>query len=125
MLDGYSGVILIGRCDVYMLKELKAICKNIVCSALNPFSAGLDQVCCDGTEIAKLVVQYLLSLGHKRIGYLGMCSGECRYIGYHQTMIERDLNIDASDIFDVSDTEEGGLSAAERYCAVSHPPEIP
>ena len=42
-------------------------------------------------KIASAAVEYLISLGHKNIGYVGQCHSEDRYNGYLETLKRHDL----------------------------------
>lgn len=122
LLSKYTGIVLIGKCAIYTLKRVIAACKNIVCTGLNPYFVEIDQVCCDGQDIAKAAVRHFILGGHKRIGYIGECSGDVRFLGYQQTMVEHDINFDTASIFDVPQTKEGGLQAAARFLQLTTRP---
>ena len=58
-------------------------------------------------------MNYLISLGHKKIAYIGDCSYEARYIGYYQSLISHSLPLDYSNIYPTSQTREEGMKTME------------
>lgn len=75
---GASGVVILGRCDKSTIAAIKKSIRNICCVGLNYFKPEYDQVICDGMEASKAAVNYLISLGHKKIGYIGEAMDEIR-----------------------------------------------
>ena len=70
-------------------------------------------VICSGTTAAVTAMNYLISLGHKKIAYIGDCSYEARYIGYYQSLISHNLPLDYSNIYPTSQTREEGMKTME------------
>lgn len=114
-LRGVDGLVLLGKCKVHSLTSLRAICKHISCTGMNPYQLDLDQVYCNGEHIARSAVQHLLARGHKKIGYVGECNGDVRYFGYRQAVKSGGLEMDTPYVFDVPQTAEGGREAARRF----------
>ena len=56
-------------------------------------------------------VEYLISLGHTKIAYIGDCSYESRYVGYCETLINHLLPIDYRIIIPTNQTEQEGSDA--------------
>ncbi len=88
-----DGVIILGRCSESLLKKVKKKNKNIVGIWRNSTDFLVDEVICDGKKAADMAVEYLISLGHKKIAYIGDCSFETRYVGYTETLISHDIPI--------------------------------
>lgn len=93
-LRGSGGVIILGRCSQSLLDRIKAQNKNIVGIWRNSQDFNVDEVICDGRKAAIMAVEHLLSLGHKKIAYIGGCSNEQRYIGYCDVMFGSNIPID-------------------------------
>lgn len=91
------------------------MCKNLICTGLNPYYMDIDQLYCNGERIARSAVQHFISKGHRKIGYVGECSGDVRYLGYQQTLKDVGLDVDALYVFEVPQTMEGGREAARRF----------
>lgn len=51
---------------------------QIIYTGLNPLDADYDQVICAGNAVASDAVKHLISLGHKKIGYIGETKNEIR-----------------------------------------------
>ena len=66
---------------------------------------------CDGREAARQAVTYLIEKGHQKIGYIGDCSNESRYVGYTETMILHQLPLDYDCIVSTDHTEQTGYEA--------------
>ncbi|HWQ41749.1 MAG TPA: LacI family DNA-binding transcriptional regulator [Desulfosporosinus sp.] len=77
------GAILLGRFDdTKAFTRLEAKYKNLIFVGRNVINASWDQVLYSGYEAAKLAMEYLISNGHRRIGYIGETGGEARYQAY-------------------------------------------
>lgn len=109
-----SGIVVLGRCSSATLQRLHSIYRQMICVGLNAFSDKYDQVICNGHAAAAQAVNYLVSKGHRRIGYVGECYAESRYIGYRETMMREKLPMHASLVYEVMQTEMGGMHAAQR-----------
>lgn len=103
-----NGVIVLGKCDKNILNQIKKKFKNIICVGLNYSDFEYDQVICNGQKAAKIAVEYLIKLGHKKIGYVGECTTESRFLGYKQTLSDNKINIDKKFIFETIQSELGG-----------------
>ena len=82
-----DGIILLGKCPSELISPLQNHYHNIVGIDRNPTDFAYDEVICNGTNAAISAMNYLISLGHKKIAYIGDCSYEARYIGYYQSLI--------------------------------------
>lgn len=114
---GASGVVILGRCDKSTIAAIKKSIRNICCVGLNYFKPEYDQVICDGMEASKAAVNYLISLGHKKIGYIGEAMDEIRYVGYRNAMIENQLTTESRYVANVLQSYEGGYKGAKKLVA--------
>lgn len=95
-LKNCDGVIIVGRCTRTLLDRVKEQNKNVVGIWRNAQNFNVDEVICDGKKAAETAMEHLLSLGHKKIAYIGSCSNEQRYVGYCDTMFGHHIPIDYS-----------------------------
>ncbi len=110
-----DGLVIIGKCAPHALKQLKNVFQNIVSVNRNSTNYEVDEVICDGKKIARLAVEYLISLGHESIAYVGECDREARYKGYTKALSEHDLTIDPRFIADIHQSEQEGYRAMEEF----------
>ncbi len=106
-----DGVIILGRCSKDLLSQIEAQNRNIVGIWRNSMDFDVDEVICDGEKAAAMAMDYLLSLGHQRIAYIGDCSYESRYVGYCNTLISHRISMDYSLIKQTNQTMEEAQSA--------------
>lgn len=120
--DAVSGLILLGKCPPELLPYLKRQYENLVGIDRNPTSFDYDEVFCDGSLAAETAMDYLISLGHKKIAYIGDCSYEARYIGYHQALMAHRLPLDYSSVYPTGQTRREGRQVMEQILAKDHKP---
>lgn len=109
-----KGIMILGRCDNAALILLKKHFKNLCFVGLNSYKKEFDSILCDGSEASKDAVNYLIGLGHTRIGYIGETFNEVRYVGYRTAMIENKLPTESRYVADVILTYEGGYIGAKK-----------
>ena len=109
--DTPDGLIILGKCPSELLSFLKKQYQNLVGIDRNPTSFDYDEVFCDGSLAAQTAMDYLISLGHKKIAYIGDCSYEARYIGYHQSLMLHKLPLDYSNVYPTLQTRKEGSQA--------------
>lgn len=116
LMDNHiEGIVVLGRCDKKLLANIKRITKNVVCISLNPMGdEQLDQVICDATQIGCAAMEYLIALGHRKIGYLGETSNENRYVGYYTALQNHGLPVRTNAVVDVLLSSEGGYRGAKQ-----------
>jgi len=73
-----DGAIVLGRMNEDFLNFLKSNIKNLVYAGLNKIGRDLDEVICDAYEATCSAVEHLISLGHKRIGYIGAIPSQAK-----------------------------------------------
>ncbi|MCI9313524.1 MAG: LacI family transcriptional regulator [Lachnospiraceae bacterium] len=110
-LEQTDGIIILGRCSDDFLARLKHYTRNIVGVDRNPTDYKMDEIICNGKTAAVKAMEYLLSLGHRRIGYIGDCSFEARYVGYCETLIKENIPINYHYIYSTDQTYESGYRA--------------
>lgn len=113
-LKGADGIIILGRCSDTFLNRLKKHTYNIVGIDRNPTDYKMDEIICNGKIAATLAMEHLFSLGHQKIGYIGDCSSESRYVGYCEALINRSIPLDYSYIHPTDQTCERGFIAMQK-----------
>lgn len=108
-----DGLILLGKCPAELVSFLKGQYQSLVGIDRNPTNFDYDEVICNGTAAASAAMEYLISLGHKKIAYIGDCSYEARYIGYYQALITHRLPLVHANIYPTSQTREEGYQTME------------
>lgn len=56
-------------------------------------------------RIAAKVLEYLISLGHRKIGYVGDCHNESRYKGYQETLFHHNIEMDIQYVIETEHSE--------------------
>ena len=110
-LEKTDGIIILGRCSNDFLARLKHYTRNIVGVDRNPTDYKMDEIICNGKTAAIKAMEYLLSLGHQKIGYIGDCSFESRYVGYCEILIRQNIPINYNYIYSTDQTYESGYRA--------------
>lgn len=98
-----DGIIAMGRFSEKIFRDLKKI-KNIIYVGLNHINRQFDEVICDSYECAYEAVKYLISLGNRKIGYIGIVPykeesqivNEHRFNGYAKALFDYNLELDHS-----------------------------
>ncbi len=110
-----DGLVVIGRCSHSALRKLSSNYKSTVYVNRDASSGDVDEVICNGARIARTAVEYLISLGHESIGYVGNCGSEARYRGYLETLGEHGLEIDTNFVINTKLSEADGFEAMRRF----------
>ena len=113
-LKEVDGIIILGRCPDEILNSLRKYTHNIVGIGRNPTSYKMDEIICNGKTAATTAMEYLLSLGHREIGYIGDCSSESRYVGYCETLINRNIPLNYNHIRSTDQTYDSGYHAMQE-----------
>lgn len=97
-----DGVILMGRVRKDVMEAVKSITPNVVYAGLNRPDAGIDEVICDAYSAIAESVDYLLALGHRRIGFIGAIPtedsdvlNEHRFAAFSDTMHKHNVQVHA------------------------------
>jgi len=87
---------------------------------------ALDFVGSDDRHGTVLAVEHLLSLGHRRIAFLGesplISTGRNRYRGYRETLAKHGLPLDPAIVNSASGTREHGLTGIQKVLDAADPP---
>ncbi|MEU3841072.1 LacI family DNA-binding transcriptional regulator [Streptomyces sp. NPDC028635] len=111
---GADGLVVVGTLpDPAGLARVAERLPVVVAGAREPALPGVDVVAGDDERGARLVVEHLIGLGHRRIAHVGGhgAVGELRREGYASALAARGLEqrVEPGDL-----TEEGGYRAAVR-----------
>lgn len=120
-----TGLIILGKCPRELVPVLKKRYAYIAGIDRNPTDYEYDEVICNGKNAAEKAVEYLISLGHKNIAYIGDCTYESRYIGYYQALLNHRIPLNHMNIHPTDQTIEQGfdcmisiLQSSERPTAI-------
>lgn len=120
--DKHDGLIVIGKCNREALRIWNEKYKNIVSVNRNSTNYEVDEVLCDGEKISKIAVEYLFSLGHLDIAYVGGCHNEARYRGFLSAMEEENVDVDPAWILETRPSESDGYEMMERILEMEDKP---
>lgn len=104
-----TGLIILGKCPADMVPILKKRYSYIAGIDRNPTDYEYDEVICNGATAAEKAVEYLISLGHKNIAYIGDCTSESRYTGYYQTLLSHKIPLNYNNIHPTDQTTDEGF----------------
>ncbi len=110
-----DGLIVIGKCNSDALKMLKRRYRATVYVNRDSSRNDVDAVICNGNKLSRCAVEYLISLGHENIGYVGSCHNEARYRGYLETLQENGMDLDAGYVIETKQTELEGFEAMKQF----------
>lgn len=117
--DKLDGLIIMGKCKSEVLEILKDKFKGVVMIVRNHVDYGVDEVLLDGNQVASTALEHLISLGHKKIGYIGDCKFDECFTGYVNTMKNHHFDINMDYVLDAPRSEEGGYAAMEQILNMS------
>lgn len=116
------GLIILGKCPSNLVYELKKEYKAVVAIDRNPTQYELDEVICNGAKAASTAIEYLLSLGHRSIGYIGDCNMESRYSGYYECLLGHRIPLIYDYVVSTGQTREEGYRAYDRLAEKGRQP---
>jgi DNA-binding LacI/PurR family transcriptional regulator len=126
-----EGLILCCYVNIIENKSLiKKVAKKVPIIVMDQPSCNLpvSAVYADGYKGFKVLVSYLIEMGHKKIGMIRSLSrypcSESRFFGYVDALKEHGFNIDMELIEESEFTASGGYEAAKRLLAKSKPTAI-
>ncbi len=108
-----DGVAVLGRCNKQLLSFLKKYFNYVIYTGLNSLNAKYDQVLCEGLAASEAAVEYLVSLGHREIAYVGETVDEERYLGYTAALQKHGLPLRSEYVSNVILSSEGGYSGTK------------
>lgn len=109
-----DGIAILGRFQKETLVLIKKYFKRVVYTGLNPIDTKYDQVICNGYEASKTAMEYLISLGHQKIAYIGERNNETRYHGYVDTLQLHNLSVQKDNIINTTLSSEEGYQATKK-----------
>lgn len=109
-----DGVVILGRCDKPLLKMMKQYFNYVAYTGLNNLDAKYDQIICDGQKAAFAAVEHLISLGHRRIAYIGETRAENRFTGYCDALNAHRISYLKGYTANVCLSSEGGYQGAKK-----------
>lgn len=121
-----DGVILLtARIPVQQIVEIvEELPVVLACEYID--GADVPMVTIDNISSARKAVNHLVSLGHRRIGFISgplqVILSRDRLKGYHQGLHQHNLPIEESLIQEGDFTLESGYRMASRLLALTHPP---
>ena len=122
-----DGAVLMGlpRGDTRLLELVNSGFPTMLVD-LDVMGPRTGYVCSDNRGGARLAMEKLLSLGHRRIahisGHMNSLAGRDRFLGYKEALDEAGMAYDSSLVVDGDYTQEGGEQAMERLLRLSSPP---
>lgn len=117
-----DGLVIIEKCNIDVLKRWQGKYKNIVSINRNSTNYEVDEVICDGKKIAIKAVEYLISLGHEQIAYVGECRNETRYKGYVEALNNHNIDVVSELIIETKQTEVEGFEAMKKISKLDELP---
>ncbi len=117
-----DGLIIMGKCKREVLETLKDKFMGIVMIVRNHADYGVDEVLLDGNQVASTALEYLISMGHKKIGYIGDSRFDECFNGYMNTMRLHQLSINMDHVMEAPRSEAGGYDAMEQILNMSDRP---
>lgn len=117
-----TGLIILGKCPSGLIPILRKRYSCIAGIDRNPTDYEYDEVICNGMTAAEKAMEYLISLGHKNIAYIGDCTYEARYIGYCQSLLNHKLSLNHTNVHPTSQTREEGY---QTMLSILHKEEKP
>lgn len=110
-----DGLIILGRCNRKAMEKFCKVFGNVVTVNRNSSGYAVDEVLCDGRKIASMAVEYLYSLGHRKIGYVGECKNEVRYSGYLETLTRYGMELMPEYVIATRQTEANGYDSMLKF----------
>lgn len=117
-----QGLIILGKCQEELLKELNRRYQGITAIDRNPMDYAVDEIVCSGSRAADMAVEYLMELGHTKIGYIGDCNMEARYTGYYECLLKHKIPLTYDFVVATNQTAEEGARAFERLASLKGRP---
>lgn len=117
-----DGLIIIGKCNAEALKKLKRRYKSVVSVNRNSTNYEVDEVLCDGKKIASIAVEYLISLEHRNIAYVGELHNETRYSGYLDILKKHGIALDPEYVIETKQTEADGFKIMQNLLQMDEHP---
>lgn len=111
-----TGLVIIGYPEMELIMDdLYEIYKgNVVFTGLRIIDKPIDQVMCDGYQAAWIALEYLYSLNHRKIVYMGALEEEMRLSAYLDFCKDRNLSIEPDYILECPMNSNDGYEISKR-----------
>lgn len=109
-----TGLIIFGKCPSELVDILRKRYAYMVGIDRNPTDYAYDEVICNGAVAASIAVEYLISLGHNNIAYIGDCNYESRYTGYYQALFNHKIPLRYNNVHQTGQTAQEGFRVMEE-----------
>ncbi|QIB70471.1 LacI family transcriptional regulator [Aminipila butyrica] len=116
-----DGAIVLGRFSAEAMSYIDKHYRNKVYVGRNVMDCNWDQVICDGYSATKIALEYLISCGHKRIGYLGESVNEVRYQAFSDMVTKHGLDSDGNLVCRCQQNGDGGYMGADKMIKQAKP----
>ncbi|MCM1062797.1 MAG: LacI family transcriptional regulator [Eubacterium sp.] len=116
-----DGLILLGKCCTQVIRELKSKWKNIVSVDRDPVNPQIDEVSCDSRKISATAVEYLIRLGHRKIGYVGSTT-RAVFQGYQDALFDHNIEMNIDHIIKANTNESDGYKAMKSIIQMQDKP---
>lgn len=117
-----TGLIVLGKCPSELIPVLKKRYVAIAGVDRNPTDYKYDEVVCNGATAAEKAIEYLISLGHTNIAYIGDCNYESRYIGYYQSLMNHKIPLNHNNIYPTGQTTDEGFQVMNEIISSENRP---
>lgn len=112
-----DAAVILGRIDAANLKILKKAYTHLIYVGLQDLDLEIDSVMCSGYNAVVSLMDYLYSLGHRKICYLGETKDEQRYNAYVDSLNRLQLPFDRQRVVDVLFTPTDSYDGLKRALA--------
>lgn len=109
-----DAAVILGRIDAASLKVLKKAYTHLIYVGLQDLDLGIDSVMCSSYDAVTALMDYLYSLGHRRICYLGETKDEQRFTSYMDSLKRLQLPFGKQQIVDVNFTPTDSYAGLKR-----------
>ncbi len=117
-----TGLVILGKCPDTLIPLLQKRYPCMVGIDRNPTDHLYDEIFCDGATATEQAIEYLISLGHKNIAYIGDCNYESRYVGYYQTLLNHKFPLNYDNIYPTDQTKQEACHMTEKILEKSKRP---
>ncbi len=124
----FDFAIILGRVRKDILDRVRRSGSRLIYAGLNAIG-GMDEVLCDARQGISHAVEYLHSLGHERIAFLGPCDqhqveNEFRFEGYMDGLARCGISFDESLACDSYLTSDDGYARIRDLVPSAHPSAV-
>ncbi len=128
-----DGIIVLGRVNNDFIEFIESNFKNVVYAGVNEFDRDFDEVICDSKKAMRKVVEYVVGLGHKDIGFIGdgmifnkdIMLNEYRYKTYYQTLCENGIPVKEKYNIKTKSYVDDAYNAVSAYLKANNGEELP